>query len=151
MPLPSQRNPIHNGPTPQIYTFLHKQINPLGFVCVYILALAAQANNSLKGHNLKVRDRYRRKIPIEMSMKTLLFVLGIAMLVVSAQFGVGESRALRSAMEACKQAGDEADDQSVGMASFVVSAKNSSTSGGPLARSLAFMLASGPSKKGPGH
>lgn len=84
-------------------------------------------------------------------MKTLLFVLGIAMLVVSAQFGVGESRALRSAMAACKQAGDGADDQSVGMASFVISAKKSSTSGGSLARSLAFMLTSGPSKKGPGH
>lgn len=148
MPRPSQRNPIYNGPTPQSYTFLHKQT--LWGLCVYILALAARANNSLKGHNLKVNDRYRRKIPIEMPMKTLLFVLGITMLVVSAQFGVGESRALRSAMAACEQ-GDGADDQSVGKASFVVSANNSSTSGGPLARSLAFMLASGPSKKGPGH
>ncbi|KAE8100112.1 hypothetical protein FH972_018039 [Carpinus fangiana] len=86
------------------------------------------------------------------SMKTLLFVLGIAMLVFSAQFGVGECRALRS-MAACEQEGGGGDggDQSVGMAStFVVSANNSS-SNGPLARSLAFMLASGPSKKGPGH
>ncbi|XP_059452875.1 uncharacterized protein LOC132183571 [Corylus avellana] len=89
------------------------------------------------------------------SMKTLLIVLGIAMLVFSAQFGVGECRALRS-MAACEQeggggGGGNGADQSVGMAStFVVSANNSS-SNGPLARSLAFRLASGPSKKGPGH
>jgi hypothetical protein len=88
------------------------------------------------------------------SMKTLLFVLGMAMLVFSAQFGVGECRALRS-MAACEQegsgGGSDGGDQSVGMAStFVVSANNSS-SNGPLARSLTFMLASGPSKKGPGH
>lgn len=85
------------------------------------------------------------------SMKTLLIVLGIAMLILSAQFGVGECRALRS-MAACEQGGGgDGADQSVGMAStFVVSANNSS-SNGALARSLAFMLASGPSKKGPGH
>lgn len=86
-----------------------------------------------------------------MKSSTLLFVvLGLTILVVSAQFSVGECRALRS-VTACEE-GDGADQSAAGngMGSFVVSGNNSSSSG-PLARSLAFMLASGPSKKGPGH
>lgn len=82
-----------------------------------------------------------------MSMKkSLLFVLGMIILVISAQFSVGECRALRS-MGACEQV-DGA--ESAGMASFVVSSKNSSTNHSS-ARRLAFRLASGPSKKGSGH
>lgn len=83
-----------------------------------------------------------------------LFVLGITILVVSAQFSLGECRSLRSpsgtAMAACKQV-DGADQSGVGMASFVVSANNSSSSRPSLRRNLASTLSSGPSKRGGGH
>lgn len=74
------------------------------------------------------------------------------------QFNEADARVLRST--ANTDAGAGGCDQSeggemVGMASFAVSSNNSSSSSGsstrPLARSLAFRLASGPSKKGPGH
>ncbi|KAG6626459.1 hypothetical protein I3843_15G044800 [Carya illinoinensis] len=88
------------------------------------------------------------------SMKSRLFVLGITILVVSAQFRVGESRALRptkgsTPMAACDQPADGA--ESVGMASFVVSANNSSSRTHSPRRSLAAKISSGPSDKGPGH
>ncbi|KAH7523687.1 uncharacterized protein LOC132803728 [Ziziphus jujuba] len=86
------------------------------------------------------------------SMKALWIVLGLMLLIVTAQFGQADCRALRSTTmnsgnAGCQQVGDG---EVVGMASFAVSSNNSS-SDRPLARSLAFRLASGPSKRGPGH
>ncbi|GMN35026.1 hypothetical protein TIFTF001_005056 [Ficus carica] len=92
------------------------------------------------------------------SMKTLWFVLGLILMIVSSQFRQADCRALRSTANYtvgtsgdCEQAGGG--NQVVGMESFAVSSNNSSSSNStrPLARSLAFRLASGPSKKGPGH
>ncbi|KAG7941370.1 hypothetical protein I3843_16G038000 [Carya illinoinensis] len=90
------------------------------------------------------------------SMKSSLLVLGMTILVISAQFSVGECRALRNttgdtAMAACE---DVHGAESVGMGSFVVSSKNSSSTSStrpPLMRSLGTRFTSGPSKKGPGH
>lgn len=90
------------------------------------------------------------------SMKSHLFVLGITIMVVSAQFRLGESRALRptkgsTPMAACGQHEADGAEQPVGMGSFVVSSNNSSSTTHSPQRSLDAKLASGPSKKGPGH
>lgn len=89
------------------------------------------------------------------SMKSLLFVLGLIILIIATtEFGQADCRALRS-MSMTNNTGNagcvQVDDggEAVGMASLAVSSNNSSTR--PLARSLASRLASGPSKKGPGH
>ncbi|EXB89250.1 hypothetical protein L484_006804 [Morus notabilis] len=89
------------------------------------------------------------------------FALGlILIMIVSSQFSQADCRALRSTTNTvgangdCEQAGGSGHDQMVGMSSFAVSSNNSDISNStsrPLARSLAFRLASGPSKKGPGH
>ena len=85
------------------------------------------------------------------TMKTLLLVLGMTILVVSTQFGVGECRALR-AMRACEEV-DGAHESGHGVASFGVSSstKNSSTRSHSSVRSFQYRLTSGPSKSGPGH
>ena len=85
--------------------------------------------------------------------KNLWIVLVTIMVVVSSQLSFVHSRVLRS--EALKaQVGDNREgfkgaESSPGMASLVVSSNNMSTR--PSKRSLAFKLASGPSRKGPGH
>ncbi|PON84713.1 Transmembrane protein [Trema orientale] len=98
------------------------------------------------------------------SMKSLCFVLGLILIIVTAQFNEADCRALRSTENTastgaggCEQ--NEGREMAVGMASFAVSSNSSSSnsntstssSSRPLARSLSFRLASGPSKKGPGH
>ncbi|KAF9687531.1 hypothetical protein SADUNF_Sadunf02G0103200 [Salix dunnii] len=86
------------------------------------------------------------------SVKSLWFVLGLIMLVVSTEMGAVHCRPLRSTNSTIIAPGCQQVDgtrESMGVASFVVS---SSISGSRLsARSLIFKLASGPSKRGPGH
>ncbi|KAF4360623.1 hypothetical protein CsatB_007518 [Cannabis sativa] len=93
------------------------------------------------------------------SVKTLCSVLGLILIIVTAQLNEADCRALRSmentttttAIAGCDQQ-NEGGEMMAGMASFAVSSNNSSSSSNrPSARSLAFRLASGPSKKGPGH
>ncbi|KAF3446596.1 hypothetical protein FNV43_RR11776 [Rhamnella rubrinervis] len=92
------------------------------------------------------------------SMKSLLFALGLIILIIATtEFGQADCRALRSMSTTnnsgnagCIQLQVDGGGEVVGMASFAVSSNNSTTTR-PLARSLAFRLASGPSKKGPGH
>lgn len=89
----------------------------------------------------------------KMAMKKGLWIVVIVMLVVSSRFCFVHSRVLRS--EASKEeVADNCEDlkgadSSLGMVSFVVSSDKSNTR--PSKRSLAFRLASGPSKKGRGH
>ncbi|XWS24161.1 hypothetical protein CRYUN_Cryun28dG0076900 [Craigia yunnanensis] len=89
------------------------------------------------------------------SKKRILFVLGLFVLLVSTEFDVVHGRALRSTTTdnvvvnpGCEEQGG-ANNEAVGVSSFAVSANNSSNRNS--FRSLAFRLASGPSKKGPGH
>ncbi|KAJ9166291.1 hypothetical protein P3X46_021066 [Hevea brasiliensis] len=91
------------------------------------------------------------------SMKRQCFVssglLLLVVLLLSTQITVVHCRALRSATSAvnagCQQE-DVAHQSASGVASFSVSSNNSD-GGGPFVRSWMFQLASGPSKKGPGH
>ena len=103
------------------------------------------------------------------SMKSVCFAVCLIALVISSQFSKADCRALRSAAEnstatatvgggGCEGEGVDGVQDAAGMASFAVSSNNSTKNGNtnsnntrPLARSLAFRLASGPSKKGPGH
>ncbi|KAM1118889.1 hypothetical protein ACFX2I_043152 [Malus domestica] len=89
-------------------------------------------------------------------------VMGLMVLIVSSQFAQVDCRTLKSTTASvnatttsggCK-GGDGAEEAAGGMASFAVSSNynsSSSTDLCPSMRSLAFRLASGPSKKGPGH
>jgi len=85
--------------------------------------------------------------------KSLWTVMVITVLVLSSQFCFAHGRVLRS--EALKTpVGDGCEDlkgegSSLGVATFAVASNNSITR--QFARSLAYKLASGPSKKGPGH
>ncbi|KAI5563806.1 hypothetical protein POPTR_014G022000v4 [Populus trichocarpa] len=86
------------------------------------------------------------------SMKSLWFALGLMLLVVSTEMRVVHCRALRSTSSTITTTGYQQVDgaqESKAMASFVVSSNKSS--GRPSLRSLMFKLASGPSKRGPGH
>ncbi|CAK7347481.1 unnamed protein product [Dovyalis caffra] len=86
------------------------------------------------------------------SVKSLWFVLGLIILVLSPEIRVVHCRALRSSTSTITTTGSEQVDatkESMGMASFVVSSNNSSSRSS--VRSLMFKLASGPSKRGPGH
>ncbi|XWS14759.1 hypothetical protein CRYUN_Cryun35bG0035700 [Craigia yunnanensis] len=87
------------------------------------------------------------------SMKRILFVLGLLALLISTEFVAVHGRALRSTTTdnvvvkpGCEKQ-RRADIEAVGVSSFAVSANNSSIRNS----CLAFRLASGPSKKGPGH
>ncbi|KAK7310793.1 hypothetical protein RJT34_08527 [Clitoria ternatea] len=109
-----------------------------------------------KYSSIKQRE-FRRQKKTNMLLKNflnrLLIVLIITMLVVSSELCFVHSRVLRS--EVLKShVGDgfeefKGAESSLGMATFAVSSNNFST--GQLARRLAYRLASGPSKKGPGH
>ncbi|KAJ1436707.1 hypothetical protein SESBI_04010 [Sesbania bispinosa] len=88
--------------------------------------------------------------------KSLWIVLVITMIVVSSQFCFVHSRVLRTEVlktrigDGCEEFKEtEAASLGVGMATFAVSSNNSSARHS--ARSLAYRLASGPSKKGRGH
>ncbi|KAJ6391208.1 hypothetical protein OIU77_025236 [Salix suchowensis] len=83
------------------------------------------------------------------SVKSLWFVLGLIMLVVSTEMGAVHCRPLRSTNSTIIAAGCQQVDGSMGMASFVASSNSSSSRSS--VRSLMFKLASGPSKRGPGH
>ncbi|XVF39858.1 hypothetical protein PTKIN_Ptkin01aG0066300 [Pterospermum kingtungense] len=94
------------------------------------------------------------------SNKRIVFVLGLLALLVSTEFAAVHGRALRSTTmttdnvvvnpAGCEeQEGSSTAAEAVGVSSFAVSANNSSSRSA--FRSLAFRLASGPSKKGPGH
>ncbi|XVF36355.1 hypothetical protein REPUB_Repub19eG0051500 [Reevesia pubescens] len=83
-------------------------------------------------------------------MKRILLLLALLVLLVSTEFAAVHGRALRSTTDnVVVKRGCEKQGGSVGVPSFVVSANNSSSRNS--FRSLAFRLASGPSKKGPGH
>ncbi|KAJ1383143.1 hypothetical protein SESBI_43626 [Sesbania bispinosa] len=91
-----------------------------------------------------------------MQMKrSLLIVLVITMIVVSSQFCFVHSRVLRTEVlktrigDGCEEFKEAEGSLGVGMATFAVSSNNSSARHS--ARSLAYRLASGPSKKGRGH
>ncbi|CAJ1972734.1 unnamed protein product [Sphenostylis stenocarpa] len=82
--------------------------------------------------------------------KSLWIMMVITVVVVSSQFCFVHGRVLRS--EALKTPiGDGCEDfkGELGMATFAVASNNSRTR--QFAQSLAYKLASGPSKKGPGH
>ncbi|KAL9396542.1 hypothetical protein Peur_010795 [Populus x canadensis] len=86
------------------------------------------------------------------SEKSLWFVLGLIILVVSTEMSAVHCRPLRSTNSTVIAAGCQQVDGtrgSMGMASFVVSSNNSNSR--PSVRSLMFKMASGPSKRGPGH
>ncbi|ONI33505.1 hypothetical protein PRUPE_1G429100 [Prunus persica] len=90
------------------------------------------------------------------STSCVWLVMGLmVLLIVSTEFGQVDCRALRSATsDSGSDGGCKGIDgaEEVGMATFAVSSNyNSSTARRPSVRSLAFSLASGPSKKGPGH
>ncbi|KAM7517024.1 hypothetical protein LguiA_006607 [Lonicera macranthoides] len=90
------------------------------------------------------------------SMKSLLLVLGIVIMVMGSQFNVVECRALRSTSIAggCDQQLEGAE-LTVGVTTQFAAASDaantSRSSSSELVRSLEFKLASGPSKRGPGH
>ena len=85
------------------------------------------------------------------SLRRVLFVLVLFILVLSTQISVAHCRALRStAIIADNCHLNNGAESAAGVASFSVSSNNSSSSGSSV-RSLMFQLASGPSKKGPGH
>ncbi|XVE70154.1 hypothetical protein DITRI_Ditri10aG0049200 [Diplodiscus trichospermus] len=89
------------------------------------------------------------------SMKRIVFVLGLLAFLVSTEFAAVHGRALGSTTmdNAVPPAGFKeqggADDEAVGVPSFAAPADNSSSHDSFW--SLAFKLASGPSKRGPGH
>lgn len=92
-------------------------------------------------------------------MSSVWFVLVMTILVLSTEFVQVDCRALRSdstAGDGCKEQADGAEEMA-GMGSFAVSSSynssssNNNTTHRPSVRSLMFRLASGPSKKGPGH
>ncbi|KAH7567476.1 hypothetical protein ACOSP7_010601 [Xanthoceras sorbifolium] len=87
-------------------------------------------------------------------MMRLLFVLALLIfMVISTQFNVVQCRALRSMTDAvvsgCEENLRGSDQSSVGVVSFSDSSNNAGI--GSSLKSLAFRLASGPSKRGPGH
>ncbi|OIV97655.1 hypothetical protein TanjilG_12412 [Lupinus angustifolius] len=104
-----------------------------------------------------------------MALKKGLWIVVIVMFVVSSQLSFVHSRVLRSealkaeVTEDCEdfitfkssspeinsQTNSTGSNSSRGMVSFVVDSNNSSTR--PSKRSLSFVLASGPSKRGRGH
>ncbi|OAY50988.1 uncharacterized protein LOC110616235 [Manihot esculenta] len=93
------------------------------------------------------------------SMKRHRFVssgllLLLLVLLLSVQISVVHCRALRSMttgeISGCQQQKDVAHQSAGGVASFAVSSNNS-IGGGGTSVSLMFQLASGPSRKGPGH
>ncbi|KAJ4701686.1 Transmembrane protein [Melia azedarach] len=74
------------------------------------------------------------------------FLLGLMILMMSTQFSSGDCRVFRpTTNDSTTTAGAE----SVGMTSFPVSSNNSNSRSST--KNLAFTLASGPSKRGPGH
>ncbi|KAF5174902.1 hypothetical protein FRX31_035511 [Thalictrum thalictroides] len=81
------------------------------------------------------------------------------MVLVSTQLSLVQCRTLRpdGISTGCEQEDHHGNENSVGIASFLVSSNNSSSSSSSTStrdstvKSLAFKLASGPSKKGPGH
>ncbi|RHN77264.1 hypothetical protein MtrunA17_Chr1g0152911 [Medicago truncatula] len=86
-----------------------------------------------------------------MKMKSLWIVLFITMVVASCEFSLVHGRVLRPEAQNA-QIGDGCEgttEGSVGMTTFSVSSNNSSFHDS--ARSLAFRLTSGPSKRGKGH
>ncbi|PIA27044.1 hypothetical protein AQUCO_08300018v1 [Aquilegia coerulea] len=89
------------------------------------------------------------------SLNSFCFILMIVMLLVSTELSLVQCRTLRPAgiSTGCEQEDHQGNENSAGIASFLVSSNNSSssTSRDSTVRSLAFNLASGPSKKGPGH
>ncbi|XP_034677217.1 uncharacterized protein LOC117907698 [Vitis riparia] len=92
-----------------------------------------------------------RKRSATRSVKSLWFVLAVLVLVVSTQSSFVHCRALRSTVDvAAAAAAAIQGDESVGVAnSSAVSSNNSSKRSS--VRSLTYKLASGPSKRGPGH
>ncbi|KAL7127532.1 hypothetical protein ABFS83_14G259000 [Erythranthe nasuta] len=83
----------------------------------------------------------------------LMFVIIVSLLVICSQFCPADCRALRSPPEAASTARMDGGGSGTSMTTaFLVSSNNSSISGSRLSiRGLAFILASGPSKRGPGH
>ncbi|KAK3425567.1 hypothetical protein EUGRSUZ_F02277 [Eucalyptus grandis] len=87
-------------------------------------------------------------------MKSSCLVLCLLILVASAQFGHIHGRTLRS--DTVSGCGEDRDQDHRGasmgaMASFAFSSNSNETTRPYSVRSLAAKLASGPSKKGPGH
>lgn len=89
------------------------------------------------------------------STKSLLLVLGIVIMVTGTQFNGVQCRALRSTSIAggCDQqlGGAESTTQFAAASDASNTSRSSSSSSSVLERSLEFKLASGPSKRGPGH
>ncbi|KAI3440377.1 uncharacterized protein J3R85_003719 [Psidium guajava] len=86
-------------------------------------------------------------------MKSSCLVLGLLILVVSTQFGDVRGRALRAdTVSGCGEDRDLTHRASMETAaSFAFSSKSNETSRPSSVKSLAFKLASGPSRRGPGH
>lgn len=88
------------------------------------------------------------------TVKSIWFLLGVMIvLLASTQIVVVESRALRSTENSMVGECEEGNGavQPAGMTPLVFGVASNKSSNRPLERSLAYKLASGPSKKGPGH
>ncbi|TYI28152.1 hypothetical protein E1A91_A05G221000v1 [Gossypium mustelinum] len=83
-------------------------------------------------------------------MKRILCVLGLLALLVSVQLDGVHGRALRSKMTDDNVVVPSLEGEAVGVPSSAVSTNDSRSSRKSL-KSMAFTLASGPSRKGPGH
>ena len=100
-----------------------------------------------------IRNGYEREKSNNNILEESLFCVGFY--TSGTQLNVVHCRALRSSLDAttiagCDQQGGGGAD-STGMTPFPVSPNNNSSIGSASVRSLAAKLASGPSKKGPGH
>ncbi|GFZ10196.1 hypothetical protein Acr_21g0007950 [Actinidia rufa] len=84
------------------------------------------------------------------SRKSLYLVLAVMVVLTGTRIGDVDCRALREAPDAI--IANQVDGaETTGMASFAVSSSNLTGRGSSVTTSLAFNLASGPGKKGPGH
>ncbi|GAA0157899.1 hypothetical protein LIER_38543 [Lithospermum erythrorhizon] len=90
---------------------------------------------------------------MEISTKKVSLVLILILVLISTELSMGvHCRAIKDSMAPTKNTGRVGlDPSSVDMDDFVVSSNNSSNGGSTSLKGLAFKLASGPSKKGPGH
>ncbi|GAA0150789.1 hypothetical protein LIER_09649 [Lithospermum erythrorhizon] len=92
---------------------------------------------------------------MEISMKKVSLVLILVLVLIATEFSTVHCRTIKGSMEKGVNMGrigcDEANPSSTGMDQFAVASSNNLSSGRTSLKGLGFKLASGPSKKGPGH
>lgn len=86
------------------------------------------------------------------SAKRLCFVVGVLLMVASTHFLAVEGRVLKSVAEKLAVGEEKIEAlKPIGVAAYMEKVNSLSSSSRSAFRSLSFVLASGPSKKGPGH